>query len=165
MGSIVATFHDVLVTLAFLAFFRYEMIAERHRGDADDGRLFDERHDRHLRPRAREHPVAAARPARIGHQHEPEPDADADDHHLGHGLRCGAGAVPLRRRSAATDLRSPCWRAPWQRTYSGWFIAPSLAIMLSRKPPTRAVRAAAVEATASHSRRASRNRSEKRAHT
>ena len=30
-------------------------VAQRHRGDADDGRLLDERHDRHLRSRAREH--------------------------------------------------------------------------------------------------------------
>ena len=34
---------------------------ERDRGDADDHRLLDERHDRHLRPRAREHALDAAR--------------------------------------------------------------------------------------------------------
>ena len=49
VGAIVATIHDLLVTMAFLAFFRYRPQPERDCGDPDDYGLFDERHDRHLR--------------------------------------------------------------------------------------------------------------------
>ena len=38
-------------------------VAQRHRGDVDDGRLLDERHDRHLRSRSREYPAVEARAA------------------------------------------------------------------------------------------------------
>ncbi len=54
VGATVATLHDVLVTLAFLVFFRVRPLAERHRRAADDHRVLDQRHDRHLRPRPRE---------------------------------------------------------------------------------------------------------------
>ena len=54
VGAVVATLHDLLVTLAFLAFFRYDMTLNVIAGAPDDHRLLDQRHDRHLRPRARE---------------------------------------------------------------------------------------------------------------
>jgi preprotein translocase subunit SecF len=58
IGAIAATFHDILVTLAFLTFFGYEL----HRGCAlDDHRLLSERHHRHLRPGARELALDATR--------------------------------------------------------------------------------------------------------
>ena len=60
VGAVVATVHDLLVTLAFLAFFRYDMSLNVIAGAADDHRLFGQRHDRHLRPRAREHARACA---------------------------------------------------------------------------------------------------------
>ena len=85
VGAVVATIHDLLITLAFLAFFRYDLTLERHRGAADDHRLFGQRHDRHLRPRPREHARDAAR------QHSPDivnavgqPDARPHDDHRRH---------------------------------------------------------------------------------
>jgi preprotein translocase subunit SecF len=94
MGSIVATFHDVLVTLAFLAFFRYEMtlnviaamLTMVGYSMNDMIVIFD---------RVREYPAAATGAARVGHQHELEPDADADRDHVGYGLHRGACTVSL----------------------------------------------------------------------
>ena len=53
IGAIVATIHDLLVTLAFLAFFQLRPDAERDRRAADDRRLLDQRHDRHFDASAR----------------------------------------------------------------------------------------------------------------
>ena len=55
VGAVVATIHDLLITLAFLALVQVRAEPQRHRGAADDHRLLDERHHRHLRPRPREH--------------------------------------------------------------------------------------------------------------
>ena len=60
VGALVATFHDIFVVLAMMSFAGLRALAERRRGDPDDCRIFGERHDRHLRPRAREHALDAA---------------------------------------------------------------------------------------------------------
>ena len=39
VGSVIATLHDIFVTLAFLVVLPLRAVAEHHRGDADDGRL------------------------------------------------------------------------------------------------------------------------------
>ena len=54
IGAIAATLHDVLVTLAFLAFFGYDLSLNIVAAHPDHHRLLGERHHRHLRPRARE---------------------------------------------------------------------------------------------------------------
>ena len=61
VGAVVATIHDLLITLAFLGVLPLRPEPERHRRDPDDHRLLDERHDRHLRPRPREHALDAPR--------------------------------------------------------------------------------------------------------
>ena len=60
-AAVIAVFHDVLITLGFFSLFHYRNFADGDRGTADTGRLFDERHDRDLRPRARKPAVDAAR--------------------------------------------------------------------------------------------------------
>ena len=64
IGAIAATLHDVLVTLAFLTFFGYDLSLNIVAAHPDHHRLFGERHDRHLRPRPREPAQQAARLAR-----------------------------------------------------------------------------------------------------
>ena len=61
VGAIVATIHDLLVMMAFLAFFRYDLSLNVIAADPHDHRLLGERHDRHLRPCAREPAGHAAR--------------------------------------------------------------------------------------------------------
>ena len=53
-SAAIAALHDVLVCLAFLALLPLRDHAQRDRGAADARRLQRERHDRDLRPRARE---------------------------------------------------------------------------------------------------------------
>ena len=48
VGAIAATLHDLLVTVAFLAFFQYRPQPQRHCGHPDDHGLFHQRYDRHL---------------------------------------------------------------------------------------------------------------------
>ena len=77
VGAVVATLHDLLVTLAFLAFFRYDLTLNVIAGAPDDHRLLGQRHDRHLRPRAREHARHAARQPGADRQRRGQPDARA----------------------------------------------------------------------------------------
>jgi preprotein translocase subunit SecF len=68
-----------------------------HRRAVDDRRVFDQRHDRHLRPDPGESESPAKNASRRRHEPQPQPDAGPDVHHLGHGLPDGPGPVPLRR--------------------------------------------------------------------
>ena len=79
---------------------RVRAVAQRGGGDPDDHRLFGERHDRRLRPRAGEPAVDAARRPGAGGQHQRQPDAVAHGDHGGHDVSGGDVAVSLRRRRA-----------------------------------------------------------------
>jgi len=48
-AAVLAVFHDVLITLGFFSLLRLRDFADGHRRPAYSGRLFNERHDRHLR--------------------------------------------------------------------------------------------------------------------
>ena len=146
LGSIAATFHDVFVTLAFLAFFRYEMslnviaamLTMVGYSMNDMIVIFD---------RVRENTRLSRR----------EPLESAINTSLNQTLTrtvITSGTVFLAvlalylfggevlKAFAFTMLAGTI-----ATTYSGWFIAPSLAIMLSKKPAAPS-RAAAAHATA-----------------
>ena len=106
VGAIVATLHDVLVTLAFLAFFQYDMTLNVIAAHPDGHRLLGERHHRHLRPRPREPALMRREIAERGHQPARQPDARTNHHHGRHGAPVGARAVPVRRRGARRVSRS-----------------------------------------------------------
>ncbi len=101
VGAVVATIHDLLITLAFLAFFRYDMSLNVIAAILTMTGLLDQRHDRHLRPDSRKPAVDAARFDGRRHQRVRQPDAGPDGHHVGHGAADGARPVLLRRRGAA----------------------------------------------------------------
>ena len=61
VGAVVATIHDLLITLAFLAFFRYDMTLNVIAAILTMTGYLDQRHDRHLRPDPREPAVDAPR--------------------------------------------------------------------------------------------------------
>ena len=112
---------------------RLRPVAERRRRHPDDHRLLGQRHDRHLRPRAREPPQHAPRLARARREHQRQPDAEPDHHHGRHDVPGGARALPVRRRGAARRSRSRCSSGIISGTYSTVFIAAAIAIILSRK--------------------------------
>ena len=60
-AAVIAVFHDVLITLGFLLAFSLRNFADGDCGVADPGWIFDERYDRHLRPRAGKSPADAPR--------------------------------------------------------------------------------------------------------
>ena len=80
--------------------------AQHHRRVADHHGLLGERHDRRLRPRAREPEAHAARAAGQDRQHERQPDAGPDDHHVERDAARGARALRPRRRGPARASRS-----------------------------------------------------------
>ena len=146
-GSIVATFHDVLITLAFLAFFRYEMslnviaamLTMVGYSMNDMIVIFD---------RVRENTRLSKR----------EPLESAINTSLNQTLTrtvITSGTVFLAvlalylfggevlRAFAFTMLAGTL-----ATTYSGWFIAPSLAILLSSKPSAGKARSTAETAVA-----------------
>ena len=101
VGAIVATLHDILVTLAVPRVLPLRPVAQRRRGHPDDHRLLGQRHDRHLRPRPRESPHDAARDAR------PRSSTAASTRRwagtiitAGTTFLSRARAVPVRRRGA-----------------------------------------------------------------
>ena len=101
VGAIVATIHDLLVTLAFLAFFQYDLtlnviaaiLTITGYSTNDTIVIFDR-----VRENSRCH--ASGRPER-DHQPVDQPDPRTDAHYSRHGADERAGAVPVRRRSAA----------------------------------------------------------------
>ena len=73
---------------------------QRDRGAADDHRLLDERHHRHLRSRAREHALDAARAGAERDQRRGQPDDGPHRDHRRFDAARGDGALLLRRGSA-----------------------------------------------------------------
>ena len=66
VAAVIATAHDILATLAFIKYAHLEISLVVVGGDPDDDRLFAERHDHHLRSRARE-PAPAAEGLALRH--------------------------------------------------------------------------------------------------
>ena len=97
VGAMAATLHDILVTLAFLVFFGYELslnviaaiLAITGYSVNDTIVIFD-------RVRENSQP-AAPRVAREDRQRQRQPDAEPHDHHGRHDVPVGALAVPVRR--------------------------------------------------------------------
>ena len=58
-AAVLAVFHDVLITLGFFSIFKFEISLTVIAALLDAGRLFDERHDCHLRPHSGKQPPAA----------------------------------------------------------------------------------------------------------
>ena len=168
LGSIVATFHDVLVTLAFLAFFRYEMslnviaamLTMVGYSMNDMIVIFD---------RVRENTRLSRR----------EPLESAINTSLNQTLTrtvitsgtvfMAVLALYLFGGEVLKGFAFTMLVGTIATTYSGWFIAPSLAIMLSKKPsgvqartarlrPRPPTRAAAASPRANRSRSARRGR-------
>ena len=132
VGAIAATLHDVLVTLAFLMFFRYDIslnvvaaILTITGYSVNDTIVIFDRVRENLRSRRRD-------PLSQVVNHERQPDAGTHDHHGRHDVPVGAGALPVWRRGA----RGLCVhdaRGVISGTYSTVFIASAIAIILSQQ--------------------------------
>jgi preprotein translocase subunit SecF len=147
MGSIVATFHDILVTLAFLAFFRYEMTLNVIAAmltmvgySMNDMIVIFDRVRENTRLQRRE-PLESAINTSLNQTLTRTVITSGTVFMAVLALFLFGGEV--LRGFAFTMLAGTV-----ATTYSGWFIAPSLAIMLSKKP-TRVQPRAVVETTTS----------------
>ena len=165
LGSIIATFHDVFVTLAFLAFFRYEMSLNVIAAmltmvgySMNDMIVIFDRVRENTRLQRRE-PLESAINTSLNQTltrtviTSGTVFASVLALYLFGGEVLEAFAFTMLAGTVAT-------------TYSGWFIAPSLAIMLSRKPsaaPSRAAAAAEVAPVAPQPARKSKSQRKARA--
>ena len=156
-GSIVATFHDVLVTLAFLAFFRYEMSLNVIAAmltmvgySMNDMIVIFDRVRENTRLQRRE-PLESAINTSLNQTLTRTVITSGTVFMAVLALYLFGGEV--LRGFAFTMLVGTI-----ATTYSGWFIAPSLAIMLSKKPSAGKSRAT-VESAVARAGRASPNRS------
>jgi preprotein translocase subunit SecF len=147
MGSIAATLHDVLVTLAFLAFFRYEMSLNVIAAmltmvgySMNDMIVIFDRVRENTRLQRRE-PLESAINTSLNQTLTRTVITSGTVFMAVLSLFLFGGEV--LRGFAFTMLAGTV-----ATTYSGWFIAPSLAIMLSKKP-TRVQSRAVVDSTAS----------------
>jgi len=147
LGSIIATFHDVFVTLAFLAFFRYEMSLNVIAAmltmvgySMNDMIVIFDRVRENTRLQRRE-PLESAINTSLNQTLTRTVITSGTVFLSVLALYLFGGEV--LRAFAFTMLAGTI-----ATTYSGWFIAPSLAIMLSRKPSGVPVRAAADSAAA-----------------
>ena len=100
VGAVVATLHDLLVCLAFLAFFRYDMTLNVVAGlltitgySVNDTIVIFDRVRENMRGMRRDN---------LDHdrQHRGQPDAVAHGHHRRHDAAERARALPVRRRGA-----------------------------------------------------------------
>ncbi len=145
LGSIMATFHDVFVTLAFLAFFRYEMSLNVIAAmltmvgySMNDMIVIFDRVRENTRLQRRE-PLESAINTSLNQTLTRTVITSGTVFvsvlalYLFGGEVLEAFAFTMLAGTIAT-------------TYSGWFIAPSLAIMLSRKPSGGPARTAAAAA-------------------
>ncbi len=139
LGSIIATFHDVFVTLAFLAFFRYEMSLNVIAAmltmvgySMNDMIVIFDRVRENTRLQRRE-PLESAINTSLNQTLTRTVITSGTVFVSVLALYLFGGDV--LKAFAFTMLAGTL-----ATTYSGWFIAPSLAIMLSKKPgvPARA---------------------------
>jgi preprotein translocase subunit SecF len=133
LGSIIATFHDVFVTLAFLAFFRYEMSLNVIAAmltmvgySMNDMIVIFDRVRENTRLQRRE-PLESAINTSLNQTLTRTVITSGTVFMAVLALYLFGGEV--LEGFAFTMLAGTI-----ATTYSGWFIAPSLAIMLSRKP-------------------------------
>ncbi len=147
LGSIIATFHDVFVTLAFLAFFRYEMSLNVIAAmltmvgySMNDMIVIFDRVRENTRLQRRE-PLESAINTSLNQTLTRTVITSGTVFLSVLALYLFGGEV--LKAFAFTMLAGTI-----ATTYSGWFIAPSLAIMLSRKPSGVPARTAADAAAA-----------------
>jgi preprotein translocase subunit SecF len=148
LGSIIATFHDIFVTLAFLAFFRYEMSLNVIAAmltmvgySMNDMIVIFDRVRENTRLQRRE-PLESAINTSLNQTLTRTVITSGTVFMAVLALYLFGGEV--LEGFAFTMLAGTI-----ATTYSGWFIAPSLAIMLSRKPAgTRARTAPTAESGA-----------------
>jgi preprotein translocase subunit SecF len=133
LGSIIATFHDIFVTLAFLAFFRYEMSLNVIAAmltmvgySMNDMIVIFDRVRENTRLQRRE-PLESAINTSLNQTLTRTVITSGTVFMAVLALYLFGGEV--LEGFAFTMLAGTI-----ATTYSGWFIAPSLAIMLSRKP-------------------------------
>ena len=162
LGSIIATFHDVFVTLAFLAFFRYEMSLNVIAAmltmvgySMNDMIVIFDRVRENTRLQRRE-PLESAINTSLNQTLTRTVITSGTVFvsvlalYLFGGEVLEAFAFTMLAGTIAT-------------TYSGWFIAPSLAIMLSRKPSGVPARTAAAAAAPPQPARKSKSQRKARA--
>jgi preprotein translocase subunit SecF len=144
LGSILATFHDVFVTLAFLAFVRYEMSLNVIAAmltmvgySMNDMIVIFDRVRENTRLSRRE-PLESAINTSLNQTLTRTVITSGTVFMAVLALYLFGGEV--LRAFAFTMLAGTI-----ATTYSGWFIAPSLAIMLSKKPGAVQSRAAAAQ--------------------
>ncbi|RPI54092.1 MAG: protein translocase subunit SecF [Acidobacteria bacterium] len=162
LGSIIATFHDVFVTLAFLAFFRYEMSLNVIAAmltmvgySMNDMIVIFDRVRENTRLQRRE-PLESAINTSLNQTltrtviTSGTVFASVMALYLFGGEVLKAFAFTMLAGTVAT-------------TYSGWFIAPSLAIMLSRKPSGVQTRSTADAAAVAAAQPARKSKSQRKA--
>jgi preprotein translocase subunit SecF len=161
LGSIIATFHDVFVTLAFLAFFRYEMSLNVIAAmltmvgySMNDMIVIFDRVRENTRLQRRE-PLESAINTSLNQTLTRTVITSGTVFLSVLALYLFGGAV--LKAFAFTMLVGTI-----ATTYSGWFIAPSLAIMLSKKVAAAPVRTAPV-ATSAAEQGARKSKSQRKA--
>ena len=128
VGAVVATIHDLLVTLAFLAIFRYDVSLNVIAAIGDD--RYDQRHDRDLRPvREPEGPAPRLADKIIN---AGEPDA-RPHHHRRHATAAGCSSSAARSCTSSRSMVVGIITG----TYSSIFIAAAI-ISLWKGSTTRA---------------------------
>ena len=165
LGSIIATLHDVFVTLSFLAFFQYEMSLNVIAAmltmvgySMNDMIVIFDRVRENTRLQRRE-PLESAINTSLNQTLTRTIITSGTVFMSVLALFLFGGAV--LKGFAFTMLVGTI-----ATTYSGWFIAPSLAIMLSRKPsaaPTRGTAAATTTASAAVEQAVRKSKSQRKA--
>ncbi len=112
VGAVIATVHDVTMMVGLYVDLGPGVQPDQHRGDPDHRRLFDQRHRRGLRPRARESPTIQEDADRGAARPVDEPDAVANGAHRRHHAAGADRALSVRRRGhplvhLRDDLRHP----------------------------------------------------------
>ena len=108
---------------------------------SDDHRLFDERHDRHLRSGPREPALDAARFTRPCHQRVGESDARPNGDHVGHGAALTSLALFFFGGEVLHGFAFTMVVGIITGTYSSVFIAAAIVSFWRGTGPTRAARA------------------------
>jgi len=144
LGSIIATFHDVFVTLALLAFFRYEMSLNVIAAmltmvgySMNDMIVIFDRVRENTRLQKRE-PLDVAINTSLNQTLTRTLITSGT-------VFMSVMALYLFGGEVLEGFAFTMLAGTIATTYSGWFIAPSLAIMLSKKPTAAPARAVATE--------------------
>ncbi len=111
VAAVVAVFHDTLITIGAFSLDEPGDYPYGDRGDPDPDRLFDERHDRYLRPHPRK-PCGSRRES-LARRGEPVDQPDAEPNRVDVGTDLSDGAVACISLAARyfTASRSRWWWA------------------------------------------------------